>query len=90
MKIYLDTFKKPITKEDVLKVVQVVVSKGVLTPISVQLSTKISMSKVRVIYRLLEDADIITVPSNGKQSVILKDIKQANNAALRQLRKGNA
>lgn len=91
MKLYVDAFKKPISKEDVMLVVQVMTSKGLVQPNAVQRHTGLGLTKVKVIYRLLEDADVISIPGlNGRRSLHLRDNTQATNAALRQLRKGNA
>ena len=91
MKIYVDAFKKPISKEDVQLVIQVLMQKGMVQPMTVQHSTALGMTKVNVIFRLLDDAGVISIPGlNGRRSLYLRDQKQATNAALRQLRKGNA
>lgn len=90
MKIYTDAFKKPITKEDVMLVIQVLMQKGMVQPATIQRSSGLGITKVNVIVRLLEDADVISIPGlNGRRSIYLRDQKQATNAALRQLRKGN-
>lgn len=90
-KLYVDLFKKPITKDDVQLVIQVLMQKGMVQPMTIQRSTKMGLAKVNVIIRLLEDADVISIPGlNGRRSIYLRDQKQAVNAALRQLRKGNA
>lgn len=90
MKLYTDAFKKPITKDDVRLVVQVLMQKGMVQPVTIQRSTGMGLAKVNVIVRLLEDADVISIPGlNGRRSLHLRNESQANNAALRQLRKGN-
>lgn len=89
-KIYTDAFKKPISKEDVQLVIQVLMQKGMVQPMTIQRATKFGLQKVNVIIRLLEDADVISIPGlNGRRSLYLRDNHQATNAALRQLRKGN-
>lgn len=89
-KLYLDAFKKPITKEDVMRVVQVLAAKGSVQASTIVRSSGIGMLKVKVIIRLLEDADVLSIPGlNGRRSLYLRDDKQMLNAALRQLRKGN-
>ena len=90
-KLYVDMFKKPITKADVQLVIRVLMLKGMVQPMTIQRSTKMGLQKVSVIIRLLEDADVISIPGlNGRRSLYLRDESQATNAALRQLRKGNS
>lgn len=89
-KLYIDAFKKPITKEQVTHVIRVLMVKGMVQPITIQRATGLGTMKVSVIIRLLEDADVISIPGlNGRRSLYLRDEQQATNAALRQLKKGN-
>ena len=91
MKVYTDAFKKPISKEDVQLVIHVLLNKGMVQPMTIARSAGMGLAKANVIVRLLEDAGVVSEPGlNGRRSFQIRNLNQATNAALRQLRKGNA
>jgi len=91
MKIYTDVFKKPVTVDDVRTATAVIVRSNKVSPSLLQRQMKMGYGKSATIIRLLEDAGVVTEQSNTKpRSLIFKNEATAINAALRQLRKGNA
>jgi len=90
MKLYLDVFKKPITKTEVVTAIKTMLdAKRIDTMLFVR-RIGWSYHKASTVIRLLEDADVISLMHNNKRTILLNDIDMATNAALRQLRKGNA
>ena len=85
MKTYRDMFGNPLTKKDVSLAVQVTAAKQSITSLALQRSTGFGTGKVNKILTLLEDAGIVSKPSESGRSVIIRDQEQATNASLRLL-----
>ena len=92
MKIYTDVFKKPLSVEDVRNATTVIIQSARPSVFTLQRKMGMGAGKAMVIVRLLEDAGVISELTKKKSDrvVILKKQETAINAALRQLRKGNA
>ncbi len=87
---YTDTFKRPLTREDVALVTRAIVRTGSASALIIQRHTKIGVMKTTKIIKLLEDAKVLRqATENAPRVVILKNETIAVNAALRQLKKGN-
>lgn len=91
-KLYLDVFKKPLSVSDVRTAATVIVQSKRPSMYTLQRKMGMGAGKAMVMIRLLEDAGIITELTKQRpdRSVILRSEPAAVNAALRQLRKGNA
>lgn len=92
MKVYTDVFKKPLSVADVRTAASVIVQSKRPSMYTLQRRMGMGAGKAMVMIRLLEDAGVITelTKANPDRSVILKNEASAVNAALRQLKKGNA
>lgn len=89
MKSYTDVFKHPITKDQVITAVQLIV--GTNDPRTMYITRRLGIGygKASAIMELLEDAGVVSLVHNRKRTVILRSPDTATNAALRQLKKGN-
>lgn len=92
MKVYTDVFKKPLSVDDVRTAAAVMVQSKRPSMYTLQRRMGMGAGKAMVMVRLLEDAGVITELTKAQpdRTVILKSEPAAVNAALRQLRKGNA
>jgi len=92
VKVYTDVFKKPLSVADVRTAVAVMVKSKRPSMYTLQRNMGMGAGKAMVMVRLLEDAGVITELTKNQpdRTVILKSEPAAVNAALRQLRKGNA
>lgn len=92
MKLYTDVFKKPLSVADVRTAVSVMVRSKRPSMYTLQRNMGMGAGKAMVMVRLLEDAGVITELTKQRpdRSVILRSEATALNAALRQLKKGNA
>lgn len=92
MKVYTDVFKKPLSVADVRAAATVIVQSKRPSMYTLQRRLGMGAGKAIVMIRLLEDAGVITELTKAQpdRTVILKGEAAAVNAALRQLRKGNA
>lgn len=89
MKLYVEAFKKPITKTEVMTAVKLMIDTKRIDNMLLCRRLGWGYAKAAAVIRLFEDADVISLMHNNKRSILLKDVDMANNAALRQLRKGN-
>lgn len=92
MKVYTDVFKKPLSVTDVRTAAAVMVQSKRPSMYTLQRRMGMGAGKAMVMVRLLEDAGVITELTRARpdRTVILKSEPAAINAALRQLKKGNA
>jgi hypothetical protein len=92
MKVYTDVFKKPLSVADVSTATAFIVKSKRPSMYTLQRTMGMGAGKAMSMVRLLEDAGVITQLTKATQdrTVILKSEPAAVNAALRQLRKGNA
>lgn len=92
MKVYTDVFKKPLSVDDVRTAAAVMVQSKRPSMYTLQRRMGMGAGKAMVMVRLLEDAGVITelTKAHPDRTVILKSEPAAINAALRQLKKGNA
>lgn len=88
MRPYRDAFGNPITKQDVMQAVAIVVRTGNPWPSNLHRKLKIGYAKAARLVKVLSDAGVTSEPDVSPQVVILRDEAQATNAALRQLKKG--
>lgn len=89
MKLYTDAFKKPITKTEVMTAVKLMVDTKRVDSMLFTRRLGWGYAKVSTVIRLFEDADVVSLTYRNKRTILLKDVDMANNAALRQLKKGN-
>jgi hypothetical protein len=89
MKLYTDAFKKPITKTDVMTAVKLMIDTKRADVFLFSRRMGWGYAKASAVIRLFEDADVISIRHRNKHTILLRDVDMANNAALRQLRKGN-
>lgn len=80
---YRDVFGNKLSKKDVTLSTHALLGRKKLSPIQLHRLTRLGIGKSNRIYRLLQDANIVS----ADQQVILTGAP-AENAALRQLKKG--
>lgn len=94
MKIYTDTFKKPITQAEVRTAVVMILKRKQADPFMLGRTIKgFGPGKANTVIRLLEDAGVISEQNGANylpRTILLKNEDAAINAALRQLKKGNS
>lgn len=91
MKVYTDVFKKPLDKKEVVTAIMVIIMGKSVSASLLQRQMKIGYGKAATIIRLLEDAGVVSEQFDIKpRTILINRVDSATNAALRQLRKGNA